>query len=246
MNTLKKIIVTCIITVASLCLIPSNTAYADNYFSGSCRSNFLGLTSWDCGVTINNENDLKNGVWVIAANVLTDITIIATYLIVGYTIYGGYLYVFSRGDPTKVANGKKTLTQAFIGLAIVILANVIMNSIRIALLGANGSFAENCATSECINASTMFSNAIQWIVGIAGAVSLIFIVYGGILYTTSSGEPSKLEQAKKMILYALIGLIIVAITEIIIAFVSNTVINASASNSNHQLISSKELHEKNI
>ena len=202
--------------------------------SSTCRY-FLGMVSWDCGTnftgnnTIDNTDQLSSGIWQIAANVASDITIIAAYLVLGYVIYGGYLYTFSGGDPGKVATGKKTLSQAFIGLAIVLLAYVIMNSIRIALLGASGTF--NCRPSDgtnCIytDATDVITNAINWVIAIAGVVSAIFVVYGGISYATSTGDPGKLKKAKDMITYALIGLAVVALSEIIVAFITNIINNA--------------------
>ncbi len=251
MKTLfKKLFITLAVLGASFATISAlspASVYADGVdFKGECRDGFLGLQSWDCGVEITNQDTLKSGIWIIVSNVLIDITVLASYLVIGYTIYGGYLYVFSAGEPGKAATGKKALAQAFIGLAIVMLASVIMNSIRIALLGANGSFAENCTEAgKCIDPSALVSNAIQWTVGIVGAVSLIFIVYGGISYTTSYGDQGKLQKARKMITYALIGLVIVALAEIITAFVSNMIRSAKPTSYINATIS-KEVHEKTI
>lgn len=226
---IAKLILASVMTIISATALNSVAhAYTFQGRSGTDCGGFLGLTSWDCGVTISNDQDLKTGAVLIAANVLIDITVIAAYLVLGYTIYGGYLYTFSAGDPGKVATAKKALYHAFLGLAIVMSANVIMNSIRIAMLGANGSFAKNCLKSSCVGASNLITNAVQWVIGIAGAVSAIFIVYGGITYITSSGDAGKLDKGKKMITYALIGLLIVALAEIIVAFVSNTITESTA------------------
>ena len=240
----KKILATGILIAiisAIFSFITPSTTFANNGFYGGCRD-FLGLTSWDCGVVIENEQDLKNNIWTIAANIATDITVIAAYLVLGFVIYGGYLYIFSSGDPSKVAAGKKTLTHAFIGLAIVMSANIIMGAIRIALVNNNGGSLGNCATeSGCVDPNTMVTNLIQWVVGIAGVVSVAFIVYGGISYTISAGDPSKLQKAKQIILYALIGLVIVALAEIITAFVSNTIRNANNTAFINQTVISKEV-----
>ena len=217
-------------------------------FSGTCRSTFLGLTSWDCGVNVRNQETLKSGIWQIVTNVATDITIIAAYLVLGYVIYGGYLYMFSGGESGKVASGKKTLYHAFIGLAIVMSAYIIMNSIRIALLGSNKAFSD-CASHECVSTNDLVTNAVQWVIGIAGAVAAIFVVYGGISYATSAGEPTKLQKAKQTITYALIGLAIVALAEIITAFVSNMIRDANTNDINNntsQLVTPKENHENLI
>lgn len=208
-------------------------------FTGKCRS-FLGLTSWDCNVTITDDNNLKSGIWVIASNVATDIAIIATYLILGYVIYGGYLYTFSAGDPGKAATAKKTLAQAFIGLAIVMLANVIMGSIRITLAVKTGGKLINCANESCVNPNTMITSLVNWFITISGVVSAIFLVYGGISYITSAGDANKAEKGKKMITYSLIGLIIVGLSATISAYVSSKIRSAAYLN---QTIISKEVNE---
>lgn len=243
-NLLKKILVivaivlTSSITIGTLVSAPS---YADGYFEGrpegdKCTQGYLGFTTWDCGIeSITDEESLKNGAWTIAANIAIDITVAAAYLVLGYTMYGGHLYTFSSGDPGKVATGKKTLYQAFLGLAIVLLAYVIMNSIRFALLGASGNLG-NCMTinestgavqGSCIDASKVIAGAITWVTAIAGIISAIFVIYGGISYATSAGDPGKLQKAKSMITYALIGLAIVALAQIITAFVTGIINNAT-------------------
>lgn len=250
-NLFKKILLTIgIIVTVSISFNFTNQQPASAAFG--CRY-FLGMTSWDCHVIEKpkNNSELKTNIWTIVANVATDITVAAAYLIIGYVIYGGYLYTFSGGDPNKVATGKKALYQAFLGFAIVMSANIILNSIRIAL-GAN--FNANCASENCgIDPGTMVTNAIQWVIGVAGVVSAIFVVYGGISYTTSAGDPGKVKKAKDMITYALIGLAIVALSEIIVAFVSNIINDANknaSTNTNSAIISNikqntflKEQHE---
>ena len=89
----------------------------------------------------------------------------------------------------------------------------------------------------------MVVNLIQWVVGIAGVVSAAFVVYGGITYTTSSGDAAKLQKAKNMIIYALIGLAIVALAEVITAFVSNMIREANKNAYINETIISKEVHE---
>ena len=253
-NFLKKILTVSVIIFAIsfvFTFLSPDSSYATGYTNSTCN-NFLGFTSWNCGVTITNEATLKKGIWQIVANVATDITVAAAYLVLGYVIYGGYLYIFSGGDPGKVATGKKALYQAFLGLAIVMLAYAIMSTIRFALLGANGNLG-GCVEvksdgqikgSGCVNATTAISGAISWFIGIAGIVSAIFVVYGGISYSTSAGDPSKLQKAKQMITYALIGLAIVALAEVITAFVTNIIQNSNkTSYINNNTTISKEVHD---
>lgn len=208
-------------------LISSNSVSARGF--GSCDPTFAGLVPWDCQVgEMTNEDALVSNIATIATNILTDLTVIAAYLILGYVIYGGYLYMFSSGDPAKAMAGKKTLTQAFIGLAIVLSAYTIFSAIRIALVGNQALACDQFTGSGCVDGGDMIVNLIQWVVGIGGAVAAIFIVVGAWGYITSNGDPGKLQKAKTTILYAIIGLVIVALAEVITAFVSNLVREANA------------------
>lgn len=220
----------------------------------AANRSFLGLTTWDYGTGFFNddgtpkkltEDKLKKGIWVAVANVATDIGVIATYLAIGFVIYGGYRYMFSAGDPGKVATGKKTLLQAFIGLAIATSAGTIMGAIRIALMGESraGNFGHCVTTGGCISASNMVNELITWVIGVAGIISVIFVVYGGITYITSRGDPGKVQKAKSAILYSVIGLIICALALIITGFMSQTIRNANTNPFIKDTIISKEAHE---
>lgn len=54
---------------------------------------------------------------------------------------------------------------------------------------------------------------------VIGAVSVIMIIFGGFKYITSGGESGKVTGAKNTIVYALIGLIVVALAQVIVRFV---------------------------
>ncbi len=211
-----------LISMSSVLFVASTPVSAAQYVdtTGCNSGNFLGLISWCNGIgNINSEESLKTNIWRIAANVGVDITALAAYLVVGFVIYGGYLYLLSGGEASKVAAGKKTIANAFIGLGIVLAANIVFNTLRFILIGGN-SLQECYSKDGCPTPPEIVTGAIQWVVGIAGLVAVIFLVIGGISYMTSSGEAAKIEKAKKTILYAIIGLGIVALAEIITGFVS--------------------------
>jgi hypothetical protein len=56
---------------------------------------------------------------------------------------------------------------------------------------------------------------------IVGAASVIMIIYGGFRYITSGGESGRVGAAKNALLYAIIGLVIVALAQLIVHFVLN-------------------------
>lgn len=65
--------------------------------------------------------------------------------------------------------------------------------------------------------------ASQWILGIVGSLSLIMFIYGGFMFLISSGSSDKVGQAKKIIVAAIIGLIIVFSSWLIIRFVTQAI-----------------------
>ena len=54
---------------------------------------------------------------------------------------------------------------------------------------------------------------------IVGIIAVIMIIVGGLKYITSGGDSNKVTSAKNSIVYAIIGLIIVALAQIIVKFV---------------------------
>lgn len=58
---------------------------------------------------------------------------------------------------------------------------------------------------------------------LAVPIIIIFIVYAGFLYVTAQGNPTKIQDANRALLYALIGGAIILGAKVISAIVANTV-----------------------
>jgi beta-lactamase regulating signal transducer with metallopeptidase domain len=56
---------------------------------------------------------------------------------------------------------------------------------------------------------------------IVGAVAVLMVIYGGFRYITSGGESGRVGNAKNTLIYAVIGLLIVALAQLIVHFVLN-------------------------
>lgn len=73
------------------------------------------------------------------------------------------------------------------------------------------------------DASTRVNNIIKTVINvfslIVGIVAVIMIIIGGLKYITSGGDSGNVTGAKNTILYAIIGLIVVALSQIIVRFV---------------------------
>ena len=54
---------------------------------------------------------------------------------------------------------------------------------------------------------------------LASVIALAVLILGGLRYILAQGDESKLESAKKTILYAIIGLIVIGLAAVIVNFV---------------------------
>jgi hypothetical protein len=92
--------------------------------------------------------------------------------------------------------------------------------------GSNIDFTNtktDCGTSGGTDASSLAQKVINVLSLIVGAVAVIMLIVGGFRYVTSGGKQESVTAAKNTILYALIGLVIVAVAQIVVHFVLSNV-----------------------
>lgn len=86
---------------------------------------------------------------------------------------------------------------------------------------ATGNQNNNCSVND--NGRDTISNLASKVVNIfsliVGAVAVVMIIYGGFRYITSGGDSNSVGTAKNTLIYAIIGLIIVAVAQVIVHFV---------------------------
>ena len=95
-------------------------------------------------------------------------------------------------------------------------ANAVCQGVSIAG-GADCSTQGTTAASNGVNSvvSTII-NIFSWVVGVT---AVFMVIVGGLLYIISGGDPQKSAKARNTIIYALVGLIIVALAQVIVRFV---------------------------
>lgn len=63
---------------------------------------------------------------------------------------------------------------------------------------------------------------------IAGLIAVFFLVIGGFRYITAAGNEDASEQAKKIILNAIIGIVVIILSFVIVRVVSNALITGGS------------------
>ena len=108
--------------------------------SAACSdAGVLGITPWyrglqkevqgSCQIKSPANGEVGKFVTTIVLNVLQAGFTIAAYVAIFFIIKGGFLYIVSAGSSQGMEDGKKTITNAVIGLVIVLLAVAIINTI---------------------------------------------------------------------------------------------------------------------
>jgi hypothetical protein len=91
---------------------------------------------------------------------------------------------------------------------------------------ATGTSSTNANAVDCssssVNGSTI-GTAAKGLVNvfsiIVGVVAVVMIIYGGFRYITSGGDSGRVGNAKNSLIYAIVGLVIVALAQVIVHFV---------------------------
>jgi len=67
----------------------------------------------------------------------------------------------------------------------------------------------------------IIQGVIDFIFGLALLICPIFIVWGGFQIATANGEDTKIKEGKQKITYALVGLVIIALSSAFVAVIKN-------------------------
>jgi amino acid transporter len=74
---------------------------------------------------------------------------------------------------------------------------------------------------------------INWLLGIAFALTVLFLVIGGLRYIVSGGNEESADKAKKTILHAIIGIVIVILSYLVLTVLVNTISGAGIGGGNN-------------
>ncbi|MFA6993710.1 MAG: pilin [Patescibacteria group bacterium] len=78
---------------------------------------------------------------------------------------------------------------------------------------------------------TVVGGLLNAVVGLVGSAAFIMVVYGGITWLMAGGNEEKVGQAKKVIIWAVLGLIIIFSAYVIVSFVLSNITAATLTTS---------------
>lgn len=119
------------------------------------------------------------------------------------------------------------MKQIYLLITLAVLgAGVLLWAPHVGAIDVIGEACSGGGTSELCEADTQnieedgtIKTVVDILMFLLGVISVIAIIIGGIIYTTSNGDSSKLTQAKNIILYAVIGLVVALLSWGIVRFI---------------------------
>lgn len=120
--------------------------------------------------------------------------------------------MLSAGNEKMITRAKLCWTGAVIGLAIVLAAPSFLTEIIKILGGSSG------VTTAGLTGPSFYEIGIRvldFLLSIFGIIAIISLVSGGTMFLTAYGDEKRIETAKKIITFSVIG-IVVALSAIVI------------------------------
>jgi hypothetical protein len=137
------------------------------------------------------------------ASLLSALQGVVVALAMIFIVLGGILYMTSYGNPGRIEQAKACWTGALIGLAIVLVAPTFLKEIEI-ILGHPQTGME----ASALSLRQIITNVLNFLLSIVGVLAIITLVIGGGMLLTSAGDSNQAGTAKKVIGYAIVGLVV--------------------------------------
>ncbi|MBL8122452.1 hypothetical protein JNM87_06940 [Candidatus Saccharibacteria bacterium] len=77
----------------------------------------------------------------------------------------------------------------------------------------------NCDSASTTGVNSVISTGLNIFATIIGLVAVVMIFISGYKYITSGGDSSKVASAKSTLIYAIVGIVVAALAQVIVKFV---------------------------
>lgn len=142
--------------------------------------------------------------------VITFIKYIIGSVAVVFIVRNGIRLVLLGGNEEEVTKDKKNIFYGLLGLVIILMANPIVNKVFFNIDTSKYPGIEPVRPG--INPQRLIqevTGATNLVAAIAGPFALLALVGGGLMYVLAGGDEEKTTKAKKIIMWALIGIVII-------------------------------------
>lgn len=154
------------------------------------------------------KNPISAGsISALLTNILNKLKGIIITLCVIFIIIGGIMYMLSAGNEKTITRAKACVSGAIIGLVLALGAPVFLKEILSIFGGATGTLNAS-QLSSYPDLKTVVTRVLSLLLSILGTVAIISLVIGGGMYLTSYGNDGRIQTAKKVLTYSILGIVI--------------------------------------
>lgn len=93
-------------------------------------------------------------------------------------------------------------------------------SSKLALQGAT-ELGGSCSGKTITAPGGLVTTIVNIITYVAGVIVIFMIIFAGFRYITSTGDANKVNSAKNTLLYAIVGIIIIVMAQVIVHYIIN-------------------------
>lgn len=154
------------------------------------------------------EYDTVEDVLYSLLNTLQGIIVVISII---FIVIGAILYITSTGDEKKITTAKLAITASMIGLAVGVAAPSFLREISDIL----GWKPNNEQVSEALTLAQIALNTLNFLLSVVGVLAIIMLVWGGVMYLTAAGNEKRIDTAKSIVTWAIVG-IAVALAALVI------------------------------
>ncbi|MFA5820547.1 MAG: hypothetical protein WC873_00290 [Candidatus Gracilibacteria bacterium] len=79
--------------------------------------------------------------------------------------------------------------------------------------------AVSTATGGASSLRQLVLTMVNYFLGFLGLIAVLMVIFGGVTYVTAAGKDDAVEKGKKIIMYALVGLVIVLLSFVVVNFI---------------------------
>ena len=125
MKNIKKSVLFTLLALGSMFTFAAVTPVTSTAQAACPNRAILSFPSWYKGLPMNDDGKTctlskfeLNYIWVIVMNIVEILLQVVAYVSAGFIIWGGFKYIKSEGDPSKISEAKSAILNAVFGLAI--------------------------------------------------------------------------------------------------------------------------------
>lgn len=89
----------------------------------------------------------------------------------------------------------------------------------------DGQNISSIVSGRCYTTGGLISKIVSWLIGLSGAIAVLIFMYGGYRYMVSAGNAEAATAGKKIMQWALIGLVVVILAYTVVSVVTRFILS---------------------